>query len=31
LPHSPPSCQVPMPMTETFNLVLPRVRYFMSG
>src|SRR5688572_10405474 len=30
LPHSPPSCQVPMPTTETRRLVLPSLRYFMA-
>src|SRR5688572_18386564 len=31
LPHSPPNCQVPRPMTETRRLDLPRRRYFMSS
>src|SRR3954449_3294510 len=31
LPHSPPNCQVPMPMTETRRPVLPSLRYFMRG
>src|SRR4051812_27029322 len=28
-PHSPPNCQVPIPMTETRRFVLPKRRYFM--
>jgi hypothetical protein len=28
-PHSPPSCQVPIPTTETRRPVLPNLRYFM--
>src|SRR5687768_10059887 len=31
LPHSPPSCQVPMPTTETRRRVEPSLRYFMAG
>src|SRR4051812_23819059 len=30
LPHSPPSCQVPMPTTEVMRPVLPSLRYFMG-
>src|SRR5688500_18217682 len=30
LPHSPPNCHVPTPITETRRLVLPRRRYFIS-
>src|SRR5690242_6038827 len=26
-PHSPPNCQAPTPMTETFSPVLPSCRY----
>src|SRR5204863_4747130 len=28
-PHSPPNCQVPIPITETSRLVLPSRLYFM--
>src|SRR5258706_16313185 len=30
-PHSPPSCHVPKPITETSSPVLPSLRYFMAG
>src|SRR5256885_7785471 len=29
--HSPPNCQVPIPMIETRRPVLPSLRYFMRG
>jgi hypothetical protein len=31
LPHSPPSCQVPTPTTETLRPVRPKVRYFICS
>src|SRR5437016_1471043 len=31
LPHSPPNCQVPRPMTDTFSSVFPSLLYFIVG
>ena len=30
-PHSPPSCQVPTPTTETLRPVLPSLRTFIAA
>jgi hypothetical protein len=30
-PHSPPSCQVPTPITETLSPVLPSLRTFTAA